>query len=165
MQQRPQLAVLYPFLLILPPLGRQTISVSGFVEPSPEKHPVKNPSGLSTHISVPAPALRWPQPGLLPPVLRPPALTLLRCALSRKAKAKRCTMINSSHALLVFAMLSTASGWGLPSHDSLLSPNESTHAAGGVDGPRDRRQLGWGSSCDGGWSVVPAPRLTSVSPP
>ena len=42
-------------------------------------------------------------------------------------------MINSSHAL-VFAMLSTASGWGLPSHDSLHSPNES-----GVDGPRDRR--------------------------
>jgi len=51
-------------------------------------------------------------------------------------------MINSSRAL-VFAMLSTASGWGLPSHDSLLSPNES-----GVDGPRDRRKLGSGSSCD-----------------
>eukprot|EP00964_Phaeocystis_antarctica_P009205 scaffold4996_cov49-Phaeocystis_antarctica.AAC.2 len=74
-------------------------------------------------------------------------------------------MINSSHALLVFAMLSTASGWGLPSHDSLLSPNESTQVTGGVDGPRDRRQLGWGSSCDSGWSVVPAPRLNSVSPP
>ena len=70
-------------------------------------------------------------------------------------------MINSSLAL-VFAMLSTASGWGLPSHDSLLSPNES-----GVDGPRDRRQLqlSSGSSCDSGWSAVPAPRLTSVSPP
>lgn len=56
-------------------------------------------------------------------------------------------MINPSHAL-VFAMLSTASGWGLPSHDdSLLSPNES-----GVDGPRDRRQLqgASGSSCDYG---------------
>ena len=62
-------------------------------------------------------------------------------------------MINSSHALLVFAMLSTASGWGLPSHDSLLSPNES-----GVDGPRDRRKLGSGSSCDGSWSVLPTPR-------
>ena len=60
-------------------------------------------------------------------------------------------MINSSRAL-VFAMLSTASGWGLPSHDSLLSPNES-----GVDGPRDRRQLGSGSSCDY-WSAFPAPR-------
>ena len=73
-------------------------------------------------------------------------------------------MINSSLAL-VFAMLSTASGWGLPALDSLLSPNESTHATGGVDGPRDRRQLGSGSSCDGGWSALPAPRLTSVSPP
>ena len=31
-------------------------------------------------------------------------------------------MINSSPAL-VFAMLSTASGWGLPSNDSLLSTN------------------------------------------
>ena len=44
-------------------------------------------------------------------------------------------MINSSHAL-VFAMLSTASGWGLPSHDSLHSPNESgvatAHAIGGT---------------------------------
>ena len=48
-------------------------------------------------------------------------------------------MINSSHAL-VFAMLSTASGWGLPLHDSLHSPNES-----GVDGPRDRRQLNQGN--------------------
>ena len=66
-------------------------------------------------------------------------------------------MINSSHALLVFAMLSTASGWGLPSHDSLLSPNES-----GVDGPRDRRQLQGspsGSSCDY-WSALPAPRAS-----
>ena len=60
-------------------------------------------------------------------------------------------MINSSHAL-VFAMLSTASGWGFPSLDSLLSPNESTHVTGGVDGPRDRRRLA--SSCDG-WCVCP----------
>ena len=67
-------------------------------------------------------------------------------------------MINSSHAL-VFVMLSTASGWGLPSLDSLLSPNESTHVTGEVDGPRDRRQLGSGSSCKGaGWSVLPTPR-------
>eukprot|EP00964_Phaeocystis_antarctica_P128159 scaffold91898_cov69-Phaeocystis_antarctica.AAC.1 len=48
-------------------------------------------------------------------------------------------MINSSRAL-VFAMLSSASGWGLPSHDPLLSSNESTDITGGVDGPRDRRQ-------------------------
>ena len=63
-------------------------------------------------------------------------------------------MINPSHALIL-AMLSTASGWGLPSHDdSLLSPNESK-----VDGPRDRRQLqgSSGSSCDYGWSALPAP--------
>ena len=68
-------------------------------------------------------------------------------------------MINSSHAL-VFAMLSTASGWGLPSHDSLHSPNESA-----VDGPRDRRQLqGSGSSCDYGWSALPAPRALPLLP-
>ena len=66
-------------------------------------------------------------------------------------------MINSSRAL-VFAMLSSASGWGLPSHDPLLSSNESTNITGGVDGPRDRRQLGSGSSCDYGWSALPAPR-------
>ena len=63
-------------------------------------------------------------------------------------------MINPSHALIL-AMLSTASGWGLPSHDdSLLSPNESE-----VDGPRDRRQLqgSSGLSCDYDWSALPAP--------
>ena len=71
-------------------------------------------------------------------------------------------MINSTRHALVFAMLSTASGWGLPSHDSLLSPNES-----GVDGPRDRRKLGSGSSCDGSWSVLPTPRpdLSSLTLP
>ena len=77
-------------------------------------------------------------------------------------------MINSSRAL-VFAMLSSASGWGLPSHDPLLSSNESTNITGGVDGPRDRRQLGHelgsGSSCDGSWSVLPAPRLISLLRP
>ena len=45
-------------------------------------------------------------------------------------------MINSSR-VLVLAMLSSASGWGLPSHDSLLSSN----GMGGVDGARDQRQL------------------------
>ena len=45
--------------------------------------------------------------------------------------------------VLVFAMLSTASGWGLPSNDSLLSSNESTNIMGGVDGARDLRQLNW----------------------
>ena len=50
--------------------------------------------------------------------------------------------------VLVFAMLSTASGWGLPSNDSLLPSNESTNITGGVDGARDRRHLG----CDrGAW--------------
>ena len=43
--------------------------------------------------------------------------------------------------VLVFAMLSSASGWGLPSNDSLLSSNESTNITGGVDGARDLRQL------------------------
>ena len=43
--------------------------------------------------------------------------------------------------LLVLAMLSTASGWGLPSNDSLLSSNESTNITDGVDTARDRRQL------------------------
>ena len=38
-------------------------------------------------------------------------------------------MINSS-LMLVLAMLSSASGWGLPSNDT-----------GGVDGARDQRQL------------------------
>ena len=38
-------------------------------------------------------------------------------------------------------MLSSASGWGLPSHDPLLSSNESTNITGGVDGARDQRQL------------------------
>ena len=71
-------------------------------------------------------------------------------------------MINPSHAL-VFAMLSTASGWGFPSLDSLLSPNESTHVTGGVDGPRDRRQLGSGSRCDSDWSVLSTPRLSSLT--
>ena len=61
--------------------------------------------------------------------------------------------------VLVFAMLSSASGWGLPSNDSLLSSNESTNITDGVDGPRDLRQLGnsrwdndhpYGCSCD--WS-------------
>ena len=58
--------------------------------------------------------------------------------------------------VLVFAMLSTASGWALPSNDSLLLSNESTNITDGVDGARDRRhlQIGWGHenrdhcSCD-----------------
>ena len=124
-----------------------------------KKHPV-NPSGLSTHISAPAPALRWPQPGLLSPVLRPPALTLLRCALSRKVK---CTMINSSR-VLVLAMLSTASGWGLPSHDPLFSSNDT---AGGVDGARDQRQL-FPFGVGGDWSALvsrqPPPRALALWP-
>ena len=66
-------------------------------------------------------------------------------------------MINSSRAL-VFAMLSTASGWGLPSHDPPLSSNESTNVTGGTDSPRDRRQLGYGYGCDESWSVLPGPR-------
>ena len=51
--------------------------------------------------------------------------------------------------VLVFAMLSSASGWGLPSNDSLLLSNESTNIMGGVDSARDRRHL---ESCDrGAW--------------
>ena len=81
-------------------------------------------------------------------------------------------MINSIR-VLVFAMLSTASGWGLPSQDS---PNESTDITGGVDGARDRRQLRdvslhcWNARrfndqtskicCLDDWSV-PTPRLSS----
>ena len=60
--------------------------------------------------------------------------------------------------VLVLAMLSTASGWGLPSNDSLLSSNESTNITDGVDGARDLRQLKpklngekfHGCSCDWG---------------
>ena len=60
--------------------------------------------------------------------------------------------------VLVFAMLSTASGWGLP-NDSLLLSNESTSITG-VDDARDGRQLahrgcycdkGCDSGCDSGW--------------
>ena len=46
-------------------------------------------------------------------------------------------MTNFSRALILLAMLSTASGWGLPSNDSLLSSNNT----GEVDGARDQRQL------------------------
>ena len=84
-------------------------------------------------------------------------------------------MINSSR-VLVFAMLSTASGWGLPSQDSPKF-NESTDITGGVDdGARDRRQLRdvslhcWNARrfndqtskicCLDDWSV-PTPRLSS----
>ena len=45
--------------------------------------------------------------------------------------------------VLVFAMLSSASGWGLP-NDPLLESNDST-STDGVDDARDRRQL---CSCD-----------------
>ena len=63
-------------------------------------------------------------------------------------------MTNFSRTLVLLAMLSTASGWGLPSNDSLLSSNESAHVTG-VDGARNRRQLdAFGppcySGCDGG---------------
>ena len=62
--------------------------------------------------------------------------------------------------VLVFAMLSSASGWGLP-NDSLLEPNEATSITGGpgVDGARGWRQLvaavatgvtGGGFFCDRG---------------
>ena len=51
-------------------------------------------------------------------------------------------MINSSR-VLVLAMLSKVSGWGLPSHDPLFSSN----GMGGVDGARDQRQLH--DSCTG----------------
>ena len=60
--------------------------------------------------------------------------------------------------MLVFAMLSSASGWGLP---SLLSSDESTNIMGGVDGARDGRQLASGCDrgCNGGcdWSLNTIP--------
>ena len=49
--------------------------------------------------------------------------------------------------LVLFAMLSSADGWGLPSDDSLLESNEFTNIMGGVDGAREGRQL-HGCSCD-----------------
>ena len=70
-------------------------------------------------------------------------------------------MMNPIHAL-VFAMLSTASGWGLPSShdDSLPSPADEA----GDDGPRDPRQLevklppvNTRRSCDSSWCDLPAP--------
>ena len=75
-------------------------------------------------------------------------------------------MINSSR-VLVLAMLSTASGWGLPSHDPLLSSNESTNITDGVDDERDRRQLGgpadyaYGCSCDWSCDVACDGRLST----
>ena len=42
--------------------------------------------------------------------------------------------------VLVFAMLSTASGWGLPNDPLLESNEESTSITVEVDGARDRRQ-------------------------
>ena len=48
--------------------------------------------------------------------------------------------------VLVLAMLSSASGWGLP-NNSPLSSNESSNITGGVDDARDRRHL---ASCDQG---------------
>ena len=59
-------------------------------------------------------------------------------------------MINSSR-VLVLAMLSSASGWGLPSHDPLLSWNDT----GEVDGARDQRQLH--DSCTGITTVANSP--------
>ena len=53
--------------------------------------------------------------------------------------------------VLVFAMLSSASGWGLPSGDPLLSSNESKNVAGGTDGPRDRRQMAESNAISGWW--------------
>ena len=64
--------------------------------------------------------------------------------------------------VLVFAMLSSTSGWGLPSDDPLLLSKEATNIMGGVDGARDGRQLekdnGWScdwgcnEGCNGWWS-------------
>ena len=63
-------------------------------------------------------------------------------------------MINSSRAL-VFAMLSTASGWGLPSNDSLLSTGRQLRSCD----PADE-----GSGCNSGWSVLPALCACELSP-
>tara|TARA_B100000780_G_scaffold210557_1_gene150513 strand:- start:29 stop:592 length:564 start_codon:yes stop_codon:yes gene_type:complete len=60
-------------------------------------------------------------------------------------------MTNFSRALILLAMLSTASGWGLPSHDPLLSWNDT----GEVDGARDQRQLH--DSCTGITTVANSP--------
>ena len=62
-------------------------------------------------------------------------------------------MINSSR-VLVLAMLSSASGWGLPSNDTLLSWNDT----GEVDA-RDQRQLqNSGGKGNGHVSRQPPPR-------
>eukprot|EP00964_Phaeocystis_antarctica_P069667 scaffold42355_cov62-Phaeocystis_antarctica.AAC.4 len=63
-------------------------------------------------------------------------------------------MLNSSRAL-VFAMLSTASGWGLPSNDSLLSTGRQLRSCD----PADE-----GSGCNSGWSVLPALCACELSP-
>jgi hypothetical protein len=47
--------------------------------------------------------------------------------------------------VLVFAMLSSASGWGLPKDDPL-----SSNDTGGVDGARDQRQLQYRGGGKGG---------------
>ena len=61
--------------------------------------------------------------------------------------------------LVLLAMLSTASGWKLPSEQSaepemkLTGEGHDSPITGGVDGAGDRRRLA--SSCNGGWSVSP----------
>ena len=94
-------------------------------------------------------------PSILPPA--PASCPTASAALCRN----QSTMINSSRVLLL-AMLSTASGWGLPSHDPLLSWNET----GGVDGARDQRQLQWHGKGkgDGVVSRQPPPRALALWP-
>ena len=69
----------------------------------------------------------------------------------------------TGHVLAHLAMLSTASGWVIPSHgeahDSPLSSDEAT-ITDGVDGARNRRGL---AICDHGWSAS-LPRLCYMPP-
>ena len=62
-------------------------------------------------------------------------------------------------------ILSTVSGWVLPSadtaHDSPLSPHDSV-ITGEADSARNRRRLA--SSCDTGWYVSPPTRAFSRVP-
>ena len=69
----------------------------------------------------------------------------------------------TGHVLAQLAMLSTASGWVIPSHgeanDSALSSHEAT-ITDGVGGARNRRGL---AICDHGWSAS-LPRLCYMPP-
>ena len=93
---------------------------------SVRSHSSSTPAGTRP----PARRTLWLSHRSRPTSCQPPAPC---CALSERAPLwQERTMFK----VLVFAMLSSASGWGLPKDDPL-----SSNDTGGVDGARDQRQL------------------------